>query len=268
MNARNEQSVVMFVNDSYFSALIARPVVKMLGVQISSAVFSSRTTSSPRRIWRIFRKTHWRYFVYRSLVDAVSRANRIRAKGTVRGIVGMHGIRVVDAADATAAYRAGEVPGGSLGIAVNFDQVIGADLLKAYRYGVLNLHASRLPEDKGISPALWAFARGETKLWATIYRMSGQLDCGQVFAQFEIPVLPGDTGFSVYARLCSIGGERLARVAADLLGGVATIIDESRESEGTYNSWPDDRHATMLAGCRRRLWRWRDFTKALLCSAR
>lgn len=253
-----ERDVVLFVNDSLFSYLIARPLIAELGARVSAAVFSTRLTSSPRRLYAVFRRVHWRYFVYRSIVDVGTRLNRLRRVGCVRALIQERGIPALDTEDLAALFRAGGIPAGRVGVALNFDQILSQPLLDSFERGVLNFHASKLPFDKGISPVLWAFARGDATLWGSVYRMRPEIDCGELLAQFETSVRPGDSAFSAYARVCTEGGSRLASVVANTLEGLAVSIGESREGDGSYHGWPGREHAEMLSRSSRALWHWLD----------
>lgn len=256
--------IALFVNDSYFSTLIAESVIREFGGRIGLAVFSTRTTGSWRRMAGVFRKTHARYFVYRSLVHFVSRVNAARGRPTARGLVERQGIPMVFTADVGEAATLDRLAGMDVGVAINFDQLLPPTVLGQFRKGVLNVHASRLPEDKGIAPALWAFARGDTCVWTTIYAMATELDCGDILDAFETPVEAADTAWALYSRICADAGGRLAAVLARLEKGDVPPVGESRADAGSYNGWPDARHRSMLIRSGRTLWRWSDLSAAMM----
>jgi methionyl-tRNA formyltransferase len=255
--------IAILVNDSYFSYLIAKPVIKKFGNCIALAVFSTRTTGSWRRIWAIFRKTNVRYFIYRSLVDLVSRVNRAKGRQTVQALVVEQGIPVVHTADISETATFDRFTGMDVGVAINFDQLIPPAMLNALPKGVINTHASRLPHDKGISPAIWAFARGDMCIWTTIYSMGSELDCGTILDQFSTPVNVTDTAFALYRRVCVDAGTQLTKVLGRLEDGNVKPLGESRADAGNYNGWPDNRHRAMLNRSERKLWRLADLVTAM-----
>ena len=69
--------LVLLVNDSYFAYLIAKPIIETYSNSIQAVVFSSRIKGSFSRIWDVFKKTYGGYFIYRSLVDLITRYNSI-----------------------------------------------------------------------------------------------------------------------------------------------------------------------------------------------
>jgi methionyl-tRNA formyltransferase len=140
-------------------------------------------------------------------------------------------------------------------VAVNFDQILRRDTLAVFPHGVINAHASKLPADRGVSPALWAFARGDNEIWVTLYRMDEGLDTGPIYIQFSVPVKSDDTAVTMYRRVCSEAGLQLA----DLLGEI-----EQRQAvpqlgpHSVPHSWPDRSFDHLLQRTRRRLIRLSD----------
>jgi methionyl-tRNA formyltransferase len=150
----------------------------------------------------------------------------------------------------------------TVGVALNFDQILSAEVLNAFASGVINCHASRLPRDRGISPALWAFARGDPSIWVSIYRMDSGLDTGPLLEQFEVELTADDTAFSAYKRVCERGGEKLAEaVDACLHGRAKTTPQEGMRSRAL--SWPDHEFDAALRTSKRRLLRPRDIALLL-----
>ena len=82
------------------------------------------------------------------------------------------------------------LPTADLGVALNFDQVLKHRLFRHSFMAFLTC-MPRSSWDKGVSPALWAFARGDAIVWITIYRMSEQLDCGSILNRFLSPLSTG-----------------------------------------------------------------------------
>ena len=252
--------IALLVNDSYFSYLIAKPLLQEFGRMIRVAVFSTRTTGSWKMIWGVYRKTHVRYFTYRCLVDLVSRI-KVGQPRTVRALLAGKEIEVLNATNLAAPGIRERLNGMHVAVALNFDQIVRPDVLNRFPNGILNAHASRLPHDKGISPALWAFARGDAAIWTTIYAMGPEVDCGTIYDQFPTPVDPMDTGFSVYQKVCRHAGSRLTEVLKRLELGQLHPVGESRADMGNYNGWPNAQHRGLLAQSRRKLISARDLIR-------
>jgi methionyl-tRNA formyltransferase len=226
-------------------------------------VLSTRTKSNATRLTDVVRKASWRYLWYRSVVELAGRVPWRR--WSVQKRANELGIRTISCGNADELSRAIEKATNdrSLGIAINFDQVLRAAHLDRFSLGVVNCHASKLPRDRGISPALWAFARGDSTLWVTLYRVDPGLDTGPIYEQFEVPVQKSDSAFSAYERVCMMGGERLSRLATGILEGTAV----TRAQEGPLDaplSWPDERFSASLAASRRKLLKMRDLLRLAL----
>ena len=100
--------------------------------------------------------------------------------------------------------------------------------------------------DKGISPVLWAFARGDQTIWATIYQMDAGIDSGPLLKQFSVPVFDTDSAFSLYQRVCERGGEELLAVLEQLDQNAIWPIDQEIADDVSYWSWPDAMHQDMM----------------------
>ncbi len=226
------QSLTLFVGDSFFSYLIAKPLFERFGASIKQVVVSSAIRRSPKRIIRIAMRTHPAYFAYRTFVELATRFRGWFTTASVAQLAAEYGIPVVEEADSSRTDDAGL----SLGIAVNFDRIIDRGTLARFSAGVINLHASKLPEGKGISPALWSFARGEPSVSLTVYRMTGGLDEGDILHQEDWDLGDGSF-FQEYQRLCRAGGEVMVGVVGRILSGSVEVVGYSGP-EGSYDGWP------------------------------
>jgi len=255
--------VVLIFNDGYFAHLLARPLIGDGGIAIAGGVSSVRTKGSRKRLARIGRMAHPSFLLYRALVECVSRMRAFRGVGGIERQlrhVGMSCSRSHDINNNLAEIAALRC---DLAITFNLDQVLSDQFLRLFPKGVLNCHASRLPFDKGISPALWAFARGDESLWYSIYRMSGELDCGDVLFQDRIPVFFGESAFSAYKRLCQKAGGAIVDTVRAIEAGETKVLLQSRSDSGNYFGLPDARFRRMLKRSGRSLWRVSDLIKAL-----
>lgn len=244
--------IVLFVNDSYFSYLLAKSVIEKFHDQIEAVVFSTKIKGAPSKILSIFHKTHWRYFVYRLTVELITRLNTLRGQNSVRALATKHNLKIISTANVASCEELKVLLPADLGMAFNYDQIFRGKLLNAFKHGVLNVHCSRLPQDRGISPVLWAFARGDCSIWATLYRIDEGIDSGPIFRQLEIPVEPRDTACSLYKRVCSTSGRELAVVVEGIQKGEEQPQPQPEDLEIRTWSWPDQDHRRMMANSKRK----------------
>ena len=162
--------VLLLVNDSCFAHAIALPL--FVRHHVVGVVLSRATTGHPERLIKVLGRASWRYLAYRALVQL--RRQRVARVARRLGLPVFASYRLSAEHDRLRAFGAG------VAVAVNLDQILKPETLTLFPLGVLNAHASRLPEDRGISPALWAFARGDSEVWVTLYRMDAGLDTGRI----------------------------------------------------------------------------------------
>jgi len=91
-------------------------------------------------------------------------------------------------------------------ILAGYMKKLGSRTLRAYQGRILNIHPALLPKHGGagmygkrVHEAV--LAAEETVTGVTIHVVDGQYDHGQILAQCEVPVLPGDTADSLAARI-------------------------------------------------------------------
>jgi methionyl-tRNA formyltransferase len=82
-----------------------------------------------------------------------------------------------------------ELVGGDLLLLVSCHEIIRAPTRSLFRH-TLVLHASALPEGRGMSPHVWQILRGQTRLLVTLLEAEDELDSGDIWHQIEV-VLDG-----------------------------------------------------------------------------
>lgn len=255
--------IILFANDSYFAYLLAKPVIDRFHNNIAAIVFSSMIKGSLSHIISIYKKTYMSYFLYRSFIDIISRFNSFLNCKTIQSLAKKYDLKTFTVENVNKTTVLENILPCTLGLTFNFDKIIKEKLLASFEKGVINVHASRLPDDKGISPVLWAFARGDRTVWSTIYSMDKGIDTGLIYKQLEIPVKNCDTAFSLYERVCRISGHELSNVVDLSVKGWVDPLSQSRENEGNYWSWPDKRHKKMMKASKRHFINFSDVLRLL-----
>lgn len=114
-----------------------------------------------------------------------------------------------------------------LGIIVGYSKYVGKRLRDSFRHGMINLHASHLPDYRGAAPLNWAIIRGETHVGLSIYFIDSGIDTGPILKQKIIPVGPDDTINDV--------------IAQSLEAYPAMLVEACNEIEtGQFNAAPQD----------------------------
>jgi len=116
-------------------------------------------------------------------------------------------------------------------VVVGYGQIIPKVILDIPPQGMINVHASLLPEYRGAAPIQWAIARGETHTGVTTMRINQGLDTGDVLMKRETAIGPEENAVELGQRLAVAGAELLVRTLAEL----SSIRPEPQDdSQATY----------------------------------
>lgn len=105
-----------------------------------------------------------------------------------------------------------------VGLSVLFGYILRPPLLNLFPAGVLNLHPSYLPFNRGAAPNVWSIVEG-TPAGATLHRIDAGVDTGEILAQQIVPVDPTDTGASLYRKLETASMTLFQRAWPEFLAG-------------------------------------------------
>lgn len=245
---RNNKNITLFVNDSFFAYCSAKSIIEENSKNISLIVFSN-SKSQKKQIFNIFKKVSVKYFLYRGFIHFLSKI--LFRKKTVEYLAKKHKIKVENVVNKIELNN--KIENAFIGFAFNFDLILNKQILNKFSKGVYNIHASKLPKDRGISPALWAYARGDKEIWSTIYEMDEGIDTGNIYKQFHVSVNENDTLFSIYSKISILSGKVLSSVYKDALEDKIILKSQNKNLKSTYLSWPDQKFDMMINSSKGRL---------------
>ncbi|NWO04415.1 MAG: hypothetical protein HLX50_01525 [Alteromonadaceae bacterium] len=124
----------------------------------------------------------------------------------------------------------------TLGVAFCCGGKIPAALARAPKYGVVNLHASPLPEYRGADPIYWQIRNGEASTMLTAHMVDDGWDTGPVVAQLPIDISPRDTHHSVFGKLCHQLPGLLDRITESLTN--SQHLELHPQPEGIHHKAP------------------------------
>ncbi len=99
-------------------------------------------------------------------------------------------------------------------VLAGFMRIVGPVFLAAYPRRIINIHPSLLPKHRGSDAAAQALAAGDKVTGCTVHYVDEGVDTGEIIAQREVPVEPGDTAESLQARIQRAEHELLPSVIA------------------------------------------------------
>ncbi|MFA6327393.1 MAG: methionyl-tRNA formyltransferase, partial [Bacilli bacterium] len=103
-----------------------------------------------------------------------------------------------------------------------FGQIINWDIIKAPKYGCINVHASLLPKLRGGAPIHRAIINGDYKTGITIMKTVERLDAGPILTQREINIEETDNVGTLHNKLSILGKELLMETIPLLVEGKIT----------------------------------------------
>lgn len=101
-------------------------------------------------------------------------------------------------------------------VVVGYGQIIPRSVIDIAPLGIINVHASLLPDLRGAAPIQWSIARGYKKTGVTTMRIDAGLDTGDILLQWETPIGPDETAVELSARLAEAGAGLLVETLAGL----------------------------------------------------
>jgi methionyl-tRNA formyltransferase len=119
-----------------------------------------------------------------------------------------------------------------LGVVAAYGKILPDRLLAIPRLGMINVHASLLPEYRGAAPVHRAVIDGRTETGVTIMRVVRELDAGPMLATVRCPIGEDDTSVEIEHALAAQGAPLLLSAVEELAAGTAQEVPQ------------DDRRAT------------------------
>jgi methionyl-tRNA formyltransferase len=118
-------------------------------------------------------------------------------------------------------------------VVVGYGQIIPQSVIDIAPLGIINVHASLLPELRGAAPIQWAVARGYEKTGVTTMRIDAGLDTGDIVLQWETGIGPDETAPELSPRLAEAGASLLVETLAGLSKGTIRPVPQ----DGTRATW-------------------------------
>ena len=122
--------------------------------------------------------------------------------------------------------------GPDLIVVIAFGQKIGVDVRNIPPKGIINVHASLLPEYRGAAPINWAIVNGEVETGVTIITVAEKMDAGDMLAQAKTPVNWGHTADELSEHLAKLSAPLLVETIDKIGAGTARYVKQE-ESQAT-----------------------------------
>lgn len=134
------------------------------------------------------------------------------------------------------------LPEADLGVCASYGRIIPDQVINRFKFGILNIHPSHLPEFRGSSPVQANIVSGQDSTVNTVIKMDSQMDHGDIVSVQRQTINPDDTAEVLRDRMF----ESSAQFLIELLPPYITqkIKPKPQEhSRGTYTTTITKQHA-------------------------
>jgi methionyl-tRNA formyltransferase len=111
-------------------------------------------------------------------------------------------------------------------VVVGYGQIIPQSVIDIPPYGIVNVHASLLPELRGAAPIQWSVVRGYERTGVTTMRIDAGLDTGDMLRKAETDIGPEETAVELGARLAEMGADLLIATLSGLADGSIVAVKQ------------------------------------------
>lgn len=112
-------------------------------------------------------------------------------------------------------------------VTASYGQIISQEIIDIPKYGVINVHASLLPEYRGASPIQTAIIQGCTETGVTIMRTEAGLDTGDIILMGKLSIGEDETYGELSKRLADLGAGLLMTALDKIESGDVEYIKQS-----------------------------------------
>ena len=120
-----------------------------------------------------------------------------------------------------------------IGVVAAYGKILSEALINTPHHGMINVHASLLPQYRGAAPVHRAVIAGERETGVTIMRVVRALDAGPMLATTVRPIAEDETSEAVERGLAALGASLLVATLDRMAEGPVTETPQS-DAEATY----------------------------------
>ncbi|MGN1259144.1 MAG: methionyl-tRNA formyltransferase [Christensenellales bacterium] len=112
-------------------------------------------------------------------------------------------------------------------VTASYGQILSQELIDIPKYGIINVHASLLPDLRGASPIQTAVIKGLKETGVTIMRTEAGLDTGDIILSRKTFIGENETAGELSVRLAQMGAELLIQALGQIEEGTAVYTKQS-----------------------------------------
>lgn len=112
-------------------------------------------------------------------------------------------------------------------VTASYGQIISQEIIDIPKYGIINVHASLLPEYRGASPIQTAIIQGCSETGVTIMKTEAGLDTGDIILMGKLSIGENETYGELAKRLAVLGAGMLMTALDKIESGEVEYIKQS-----------------------------------------
>ncbi len=153
--------------------------------------------------------------------------------------------------------------GADVAVVVAYGQILNAQVLKSFRTGAVNVHASLLPRWRGAAPIPWALLSQDSVTGVTLQKIAQKLDSGDIIGNTQLVIDDTWDAPKLYSELSRRGGELVRRHLQDYVAGklkltpqdetLVTVAPKIKKEQGKID-W--NQHGNLICAKIRALTPW------------
>jgi len=118
-------------------------------------------------------------------------------------------------------------------VSMHYPAIFKPAILKVPSMGCVNIHPSKLPRGRGMTPSFWYLYLGRDTAWTTLHYLDPGVDSGDVIAYGKISITDEDTGTTVSRRLSEAAWRIFRDNLPEIISGKAARHEQDL-SNGSY----------------------------------
>jgi methionyl-tRNA formyltransferase len=249
-NLNSPIRVIFLSNGGIFPDILLRellPVhnIKFVGIILSNRVFYKKC-SFISGAFRFFLYCGFFYTVYIWLITTFAEFLGFFTKiGSLKFLARKHNIPILRTRDVNSPTSIDFIRNlkPDLLLSAHFDQLLRPPLCDGQEFAAVNIHPSKLPENKGLEPVIYALLNQESDISVTLHRTSKTFDSGRIINTATIKHLPNESVFAITCRL-------MHSASSIFISSIPNILDRGAGTHqtqfGSYNSWPNPKNIRKL----------------------
>lgn len=122
----------------------------------------------------------------------------------------------------------------TIGLMLDFNQIIPQSIISQFEKGIVNIHFSKLPQYRGPAPVQYTILNGQAQAWISYYLIDAGVDKGPILAQTSVPLKKTETAAELYRALVEKAAQEAPLVIADYLNG--KIAPRKQQGQESYTT--------------------------------